>query len=74
MDSTLKTFLTDWSLALSLGGMICLFFGFFAGWIIWKNTRKVTESLESDNREALATFETASEEVSKVRAELIPED
>ena len=65
-----ERFLYDWGISLAAGGAICMFLGIFAGWIIWRNTRKLTEKVESGNREAFADYETTSDEVSKIKAEL----
>lgn len=65
-----ERFLYDWGLTLTIGGGICLFLGLFVGWIIWRNTRSFAETVESGNREAFAEYETTSDEVSKIKAEL----
>ncbi len=63
-------FLQDWGTTFAIGGGICALIGLVIGWIIWKNTRKLTEKIESRNRDALADYEKTSDEVSKIRAEL----
>lgn len=65
-----ERFLYDWGLTLALGGAICMILGLLAGWIIWRNTRRLMEKVESGNREAFADYENTSDEVSKIRAEL----
>ena len=65
-----ERFLYDWGIMFALGGAVCLLIGLFVGWIIWRNTRKLTEKIESGNREAFADYETTSDEVSKIKAEL----
>jgi len=70
MTPKLETFFIDWSITFAIGGGVCALIGFFAGWIIWKNTRKLTEKIESQNRDAMGDYEKTSDEVSKIRAEL----
>jgi len=67
---TLERFLIDWSVTLAIGGFACLLVGIVVGWIIWKNTRRFTVTIEDRNREALAEYERTSDEVSKIKAEL----
>lgn len=67
-----ERFLLDWGLMFALGGGICVVMGLFVGWIIWRNARKLAEEVESGNREAFAEYETTSDEVSKIKAELHP--
>tara|TARA_R110000850_G_scaffold142269_1_gene264316 strand:- start:2145 stop:2369 length:225 start_codon:yes stop_codon:yes gene_type:complete len=74
MTQSFENFLKDWSITLAAGGGICLLIGVVIGWIIWKNTRKFTERIEAENREAMADYERTSDEVSKIRAELSSED
>ena len=69
-ETAAERFLYDWGLTFALGGGICVFLGLLAGWIIWRNTRKLTEKVESGNREAFADYENTSDEVSKIKAEL----
>lgn len=63
-------FYLDWGVTLAIGGGVCVLLGFVAGWIIWKNARKLSERVESGNREALADFERTSDEVSRIKVEL----
>jgi len=72
--SPMETYLADWMPTLLLGGGLCLLLGLLAGWIIWRNARKFTEFVESGNRDAMAEFERASDEVSKIKAQLSGED
>ena len=65
------SFLKEWGITLGIAGGICLLFGAVAGWIIWKNTRKFTETLEKENRDALNDFERTSDEISKIKASLM---
>ncbi len=65
-----ERFLYDWGLPLAIGGGICLFLGIFVGWIIWRNTRKMAEKVESGNREAFAEYDITNDEVSKIKAKL----
>lgn len=65
-----EPFLTDWGLTFAIGGAICALIGGVAGWIIWKNTRKFTETVEDGNRDAFAEYERTSDEMSKIKAEL----
>ncbi|MDF1850319.1 MAG: hypothetical protein P1U85_05745 [Verrucomicrobiales bacterium] len=67
-----EAFLYEWGLNLGTWGAICVVFGLFAGWIIWRNTRRLAEKVESGNREAFAEYENTSDEVSKIKAELHP--
>jgi lysylphosphatidylglycerol synthetase-like protein (DUF2156 family) len=74
MSSDLSTetqdFLITWGVTFAIAGLCFALIGIVVGWIIWKNTRKVTEEIEAGNRDALADYETTSDEVSKIRAEL----
>lgn len=74
MSSDLSTetqdFLITWGVTFAIAGLCFALIGIVVGWIIWKNTRKVTEGIEAGNRDALADYETTSDEVSKIRAEL----
>ena len=65
-----ENYLLDWGVTLLIGGTICLLIGCFAGWIIWKNTRKFTEKIEEGNRAAFADYEKTSDEISKIKSEL----
>ena len=67
-------FLTDWCLTMAISGLICALIGLVVGWIIWKNTRRFTETIENGNREAFADYETTSDEMSKIKAELSASD
>jgi len=73
-SAPLEKFLADWSLTFLLGGGVCLLVGLVVGWIIWRNARKLTEDIETGNRDALADFERASDEVSRVKAQLSGDD
>lgn len=64
------SFLADWGLTLTLSGLVCLLIGLVVGWIIWKNTRRFTETIENGNREAFAEYERTSDEMSRIKAEL----
>lgn len=70
LDSTTEDFFLTWGANIAVVGGACLLLGMVAGWIIWRKTRTLTEKIESGNREALADFETSSDDVSKIRAEL----
>lgn len=70
LSPSLETYLKDWSVTLAIGGAVCLMIGFFVGWIIWRKSRKFTEKVELDNREALSDYERTSEEISRIKAEL----
>lgn len=65
-----EKYLLDWGITLLLGGTLCLLLGCFIGWIIWKNTRKLTEKIEEGNRAAFADYEKTSDEISKIKSEL----
>lgn len=65
-----ENFLTDWGFTLTLSGLVCLLIGLVVGWIIWKNTRRFTETIENGNREAFADYERTSDEMSRIKAEL----
>lgn len=65
-----ENYLLDWGITLLIGGAVCLLFGCFVGWIIWKNTRKLTEKIEEGNRTAFADYEKTSDEISKIKSEL----
>ena len=65
-----EAFVIDWGTTFAIGGGVCALIGLVTGWIIWKNTRKLTEKIEGRNRDAMADYEKTSDEVSKIRAEL----
>ncbi len=65
-----ESYLLDWSITLALGGGCCLIIGIFIGWIIWNNTRKLSEHVEAKNRAAFADYEKTSDEISKIKSEL----
>lgn len=65
-----RDFLLSWGGSFAIAGACFALIGVVAGWIIWKNTRKVTEEIEAGNRDALSDYEKTSDEVSKIRAEL----
>lgn len=67
---TEERFLIDWSVTIAVGGFACLLIGVVVGWIIWKNTRRFTVTVEDRNRDALAEYERTSDEVSKIKAEI----
>ncbi len=64
-------FLKEWGITLGIAGGICLLIGTVAGWIIWRNTRKITEKIEKENRVALNDFERTSDEISKIKASIM---
>lgn len=66
--------LLDWMPTVILGGALCLLFGLLAGWIIWRNARKLLDRVETGNRDALADYERASDEASRIKAKLTDED
>lgn len=70
MTPELETFFIDWSTTFAIGGGVCVLLGLVTGWIIWKNSCKLTEEIESRNRDALGDYEKSSDEVAKIRAEL----
>lgn len=65
-----ETYLKDWGITIALAGAICAFLGAFAGWIIWRNTRRFTQQVEDETRDALADYERTSDEISLIQAEL----
>ncbi len=65
-----ERYLIDWGLALALGGAGCAFLGMLCGWIIWRNARRLTQSVEERNRSALADYERTSDEISRIKSEL----
>jgi len=69
-ESAAERFLLDWALTLGLGGLLCALLGLVVGWIIWKKSRRIAEQVEAGNREGYADYERASDEVSRIRAEL----
>ncbi|MDF1659714.1 MAG: hypothetical protein P1U58_19015 [Verrucomicrobiales bacterium] len=69
-----ENFLTDWGLTMAISGLICALIGLVVGWIIWKNTRRFTETIENGNRDAFADYERTSDEMSKIKAELSNSD
>lgn len=70
LSRSAESYLLDWSITLAIGGAICLIMGFFIGWIIWKNTRKLSERVEEKNRAAFADYEKTNDEISKIKSEL----
>ena len=70
LSPAVERYLIDWAITIAIGGVICSILGFFVGWIIWRNTRKFAEKVETDNREALEDYERTSEEISRIKQEL----
>jgi predicted negative regulator of RcsB-dependent stress response len=66
-------FLREWAITLTAAGMVCLVLGGLVGWLIWRRTRQAAQFAESRNREALADYEHASEELARVRHEIFRE-
>lgn len=66
-------YLREWAITLSAGGLVCLVLGAVVGWMIWRKTRQVAEFIESRNRDALAEYERASEDLARVRNEIFRE-
>lgn len=71
ISTSLEHYLRDWGITIAASGLVCLLLGAFVGWIIWRNTRKFTERVETENREALADYERSSDEISRVKAEIL---
>lgn len=65
-----ERYVMDWGLTLALAGALCALFGLLCGWIIWRNTRKLTQSIEERNRTAQADYERTSDEISRIKSEL----
>lgn len=70
ISEPLENYLRDWGITIAGAGFVCFLLGVFAGWIIWRNTRRFAESVETKNREALADYERSSDEISRVKAEI----
>lgn len=66
----LENYLKDWGITLAAAGLVCVVLGVFAGWIIWRNTRRFAEKVETENRNALADYERTSDEISRIKAEI----
>lgn len=70
LSAPLENYLRDWGITIAAAGFVCLLLGVFVGWIIWRNTRKFAERVETENRDALADYERSSDEISRVKAEI----
>ncbi len=70
ISEPLENYFREWGITIAGAGFICMILGIFAGWIIWRNTRKFAERVETKNREALADYERSSDEISRVKAEI----
>jgi hypothetical protein len=66
-----ETYLIDWGLTFALGGAFFVFFGLVSGWIIWRNARKFTQQVEERNRTAFSDYEKTSDEISRLKSELV---
>lgn len=63
-----ETFFSDFAIAFSLVGAVFVIFGSIVGYMIWKKTRRLTEEIESGNRDAMSDFERTSDEMSRIKA------
>ena len=70
ISEPLENYLREWGVTIAGAGFVCMILGIFAGWIIWRNTRRFAERVETKNREALADYERSSDEISRVKAEI----
>lgn len=70
VSTPLENYLRDWGITIAGAGLVCMLVGIFVGWIIWRNTRKFAEQVETKNRDALADYERSSDEISRVKAEI----
>ena len=60
----------DWALVYLIGGAVFTFLGIVFGWIVWRKFRAAANTVESQNREAVAQFEDASEKTRRLKSEL----
>jgi hypothetical protein len=65
-----ESYLIEWCITVAIGGGICLVPGCLIGWIIWRNGRKMAQSVEEKTRGALADYEKTSDEISRIKSEL----
>jgi hypothetical protein len=70
MTQNLETFLMDWSTFFIVGGAVCALTACSVGLIILRDTRKLTERIEGNNRKASGEYKKTNEEVLKIRSEL----
>lgn len=66
-----ESYLFDWGLTFAIGGTLFVVFGFVSGWIIWRNARSFTQTVEERNRTAFADYEKTSDEISRLKSELV---
>lgn len=74
MDSLLtpaaKSYYIDWIVTFGIAGAGFLFLGLAGGWIIWRKSRKLAESVEEKTRTAVADCERTRDEISRIKSEL----
>jgi hypothetical protein len=70
-DPSAESYLLDWGLTFAIGGTLFVVFGFVSGWIIWRNARNFTQMVEERNRTAFADYEKTSDEISRLKSELV---
>lgn len=66
-----ETYLFDWGLTFAIGGTFFVIFGFVSGWIIWRNARILSQQVEERNRTAFSDYEKTSDEISRLKSELV---
>ncbi len=73
-SSPTETFLIDWGITFAFGGAFFVLMGTVSGWIIWRNARIFSQRLQDRNRAALADYEKTSDEISRLKSELVGGD
>jgi hypothetical protein len=69
-----ESYLLDWGLTFAIGGALFVIIGFVSGWIIWRNARNFSQCVQERNRVAFAEYEKTSDEISRLKSELVGGD
>jgi hypothetical protein len=69
-----ESYLLDWGLTFAIGGALFVIIGFVSGWIIWRNARIFSQRVQERNRVAFAEYEKTSDEISRLKSELVGGD
>ncbi|MDH4408892.1 MAG: hypothetical protein QE273_04680 [Verrucomicrobiales bacterium] len=69
-----ESYLLDWGLTFAIGGALFVIIGFVSGWIIWRNARNFSQRVQERNRVAFAEYEKTSDEISRLKSELVGGD
>ena len=69
-----ESYLLDWGLTFAIGGALFVIICFVSGWIIWRNARIFSQRVQERNRAAFADYEKTSDEISRLKSELVGGD